>query len=169
MGETKHFSIPASAALKVNEIQYMDYQKDREAIDSLLGITTKKLLPRLAIKVWLLPRMIKMMRMENHVPENERQALKQIKELNKRKTILQMAKLNEVWFKSEKVPASMQYLSLYRKRNKIMIEQILKVMNDHNANKVFVMVGAGHVPYFLWEMHLQSPQTKITLLNVDKF
>ena len=106
--------------------------------------------------------------MENHVAKNERQAIKQIRELNKKKTIRQIAKLNEVWLQSKKVPASVQYLSLYRKRNKIMVEQILKGMNDHNVNKGFVVVGAGHVSYFLWEFHLQSPDTKISMLNLDK-
>jgi hypothetical protein len=169
MGETRHLAIPIALELGLSRIESMDYQLNRTENDSLLSITTNKIVPRLALKVWKLPYMIKMMNLDKNGPENEKEAIRHFKILNSWKTMLNMAKVHEKYFNNDKVPESVIWNQSYRTRNEEMVKLIEEKATPSNAKRIVIIVGASHVPYFIYEIQKQMPAYRITFLNSETY
>lgn len=168
MGETKHLSVPLAVRLKHRELYSMDYQKGRMENDSLLEIASKKMVSKHLWKIWKLPYFLKMMNLDRKGPENDEDALRHIKILNQPKTMVNMAKVHEVYLYSDKLEASKIWLKSYQTRNREMMAIIRENTVAQGFNKIVVIVGASHVPYFMYEISEQLPQARIKLLELDK-
>jgi len=167
-GETKYLSVPVAASLHHNEIIPMDYQVGRTVNDSLLSIASRGMMPKLLGRFWQLPYFIKMMKMDKNDPKNDQEAVKYYRTLNEFKAIKNVAKLHEIYLYNPKIEASQIWIESYRKRNREMVASIRKKIVDGNIKKATIIVGAGHVPYFLYELNQQLPKARIILLKEEK-
>ncbi len=168
MGETRCLSVPIAVQMGHTELYGMDYQKDRVETDSILSIVSKKMIAKLIWKVWKIPYMMKMMGLNNRLPKDDTDADRFHKILNKPKTIKNMAKVQEVYLYSKKSEASKIWIDLYRKRNREMISMVKKAVEEQNFNSVAIVVGAGHVPHFLYEIDKQIPGFCVYLLDTNR-
>lgn len=166
-GETKFLTIPIAISLHLKHISLMDFQKDRILNDSLLAITQKKLIPRQIWKIWQLPYFLKMMKL-NKGPKDDSDAIRHFRILNKWKTIINMARLNEKLMNKRSVPESIHWNAIYRKRNEMMIKRVHDQSLRAHAKKIAIVVGASHVPYHIYEIKKQFKNASIELLNVKK-
>ncbi len=168
MGETRYLSVPIATELGISKLYGMDYQIGRKRADSLLSISSQKMVPQLLWKLWKLPYMIKMMKMDKKSPKDEQDAVTYFKILNSRQTQKRMMKLHEVHLYNEKNAASKEWIDLYRKRNSEMVKTITKEIENNAIRKAVVVVGASHVPYFIYELHKQLPGSTIKLLDINQ-
>jgi hypothetical protein len=164
-GETKYLSVPIATRLNLDSIESMDYQEERKKNDSLLSIANKKMIPGLMLKLWKLPYLIKMMNLSRNIPENTKEAIKQFDILNRWKTIKNMAKVHEIYLNKPRVEASQIWLKAYRKRNREMVKMIVQTLKQKGDKRAVVIVGASHVPYFLYEFDQQYPKAQIRFLD----
>ncbi len=164
-GETKYLTVPVAARLGLNRIEAMDYQVGRARNDSLLSIASKKMIPGLMLKLWKLPYMIKMMKLDKNTPESTSEAVRHFDILNRWKTIKNMAKIHEIHLNKPRVEASRLWIESYRKRNREMVKLIVQKMEQKEDKRAVVIVGASHVPYFLFEFNRQYPTARIKFLD----
>jgi len=143
----------------------MDYQSDRILNDYLLEITTRKLIPRQLWKLWKWPYMLKMLKLDKG-PKDDVDAVRHFEVLNRWRTIKNLVKVNERYMNKSSVPASIEWNALYRKRNHEMVRLIVDKIHQTDAKRSVVIVGASHVPYFVYELHQQAPNTKIRFLDL---
>lgn len=166
LGETQFLAIPIALDLRIGSISQMDYQVDRVVNDSLLEIAQRKLLPRQLWKLWKLPYFLKMMKL-NKGPKDNDEANRHFRILNKWGTIVNMARMNEKYLNKPSVPASIQWNEVYRKRNTIMINRVKEQSGQTGARKIAIVVGAGHLPYFIYEIKKQFNNASIRFLEVS--
>lgn len=166
--EVLHVLRPAAIELGIKRIDQMDYQRDRAVNDSLLNIISAKLIPRQFWRVWKIPYMIRMMNMDKNGPKDDEDAIRHFEILNRFDTYLNMAEVHEKYLYNPKMTPSMEWNRIYRKRNQKMVELIASSMTENGSNKAAVLVGASHIPYFIFEISKQMPDTKITLLDLDR-
>lgn len=165
--ETRFLSIPIAFQLGLQSIESMDYHYNRKQNDSLLSIASRKLVPRVLLRPWKIPYMIKMMSIDKKGPKNEKDAIKHFKVLNKWKSFKNMARLHDKYLNNSKVEASLEWNKNFKTRNRKMTERIVSRMHETQSNKAAIIVGASHVPYILYELHKQSPETKVTFLDIS--
>jgi hypothetical protein len=168
MRETHYLTIPLAEKLNLQKIHYMDDQLMRFENDSLLSITVRKVMPKLMLRFWKIPYMLKMQKLDQQGPQTNDEALAHFKILNERKTILNMAKLHDQYFNNKKIPESKKWNEHFRERNQNMVDQIMKGLSDSKAKKALVIVGASHVPYFIWFIKTQYPQAKLRFLELKE-
>jgi hypothetical protein len=164
--ETQYLSIPLAEKLRLQKIHYMDDQLMRVESDSLLNVTVRKVMPKLMLRFWKIPYMLKMAKLDQKGPQTNEEALAHFTILNKRKTILNMAKLHDQYFNNKKIPESKKWNEYFRERNQQMVDQVMKGIADVQAKKVLVVVGGSHVPYFIWFIKTQYPQAKLRFLEL---
>lgn len=158
---------PAAVDLGLERIEPMDYQRDRVANDSLLNIASSKLMWRQFWKVWKLPRMIKLMKMDNEGPKDDEEAVEHFRILNELRFYQDAIKLHQSFLYNSKVPASIEWNEINANRNQQMVKLISESMNEKGSNKAVVLVGASHIPYFIYEISRQMPSTKIKFLDLE--
>lgn len=158
---------PAAVELGLERIEPMDYQRDRVANDSLLNISTSKLIWRQFWKVWKLPRIIKLMKMDNEGPANDKEALEHFKILNELRFYKDAIDLQQSMLYNSNVPASIEWNEINSYRNQQMVKRISETMNKNGSDKAVVLVGASHVPHFIYEISRQMPSTKIKFLDLE--
>ena len=165
--EISHVLRPAAVELGLERIEPMDYQRDRILNDSLLNIASSKLMWRQFWKVWKLPRMIKLMKMDNEGPKNDTEAITHFKVLNELRFYKDAIALHQSFLYNKGLPASIEWNEINSHRNQQMVKLISEAMKKNGSSKAAVLVGASHVPYFIYEISKQMPTTKIKLLDIE--
>lgn len=83
--------------------------------------------------------------------------------MNTRRGILQWAKVSKSLYSSSDILED--WHSSYLDRNRCMVEHIVRHIRTYDSKRILVLVGAGHVAYFLWLLQDQLPDANLLTLH----